>query len=237
VEPWCFKNVRKLPVTYYAKSKAWLTTDFQRLDASFGALGRKILLFVDNCASHSPDASSLRNMKADFYPSNCTSVVQPLDLGVIKCFKQVYRKQLVQGAVCLMDTGKGVQLKIDTLCTIHYIVSAWQQVTQSTIQNCYLSCGHVKKNQEGSDVMEVSGSGEDDITQDEDWVRLGASTAGVEFDAYMSVDQELAMCGVVGWGVELAWRRGQVMVVMMTMKLFFTETLCVRVNESVHVCS
>jgi hypothetical protein len=109
----------------------------------------------------------------------------------------------------LIDVGKGVQLKIDILCTIHYIVLAWQQVTQSIIQNCFVKCGHMKKNQEGSDVTEVNESGEDDVTQDEDWVRLGASTAGVNFDAYVSVDQELAtcgllcmeeMCGVVGSG-------------------------------------
>jgi hypothetical protein len=82
-------------------------------------------------------------------------------LGLIKHFKQVYRKQLVQKALCLMDAVKGVQLKIDFLCAIHFIVSAWQQVTQSTIQNCFVKCGHVK-NQEGSDMMEV----EDYITQD-----------------------------------------------------------------------
>jgi hypothetical protein len=44
-------------------------------------------------------------------------------------------------------------------------------VTQSTIQNCFVKCGHVKKNQEGSDMMEVNGSGED-VMQDEhrfDW--------------------------------------------------------------------
>jgi hypothetical protein len=85
-------------------------------DAAFGALGRKILLFVDNCATHSPDTSSLRNVKVVFYTPNCTSVVQPLDLGLIKCFKQVYGKQLVQRAVCLMDAGKKVQLKLDIDC-------------------------------------------------------------------------------------------------------------------------
>jgi hypothetical protein len=86
--------------------------DFQyALDASFGALGRKILRFVDNCAVHSPDTSSLRNIKVGLHPLSpkCTIVIQPLDLGLIKCFKQVYRKQLVQRAVCL-DAGKGVQL-------------------------------------------------------------------------------------------------------------------------------
>jgi hypothetical protein len=40
----------------------------QALDASFGALGTKILLFVDICAAHSPDASSLRNGKVVFTP-------------------------------------------------------------------------------------------------------------------------------------------------------------------------
>jgi hypothetical protein len=115
--------------------------DFLRaLDASFSALGRKILLFADNCAAHSPDTSSLRNVKMVVYPPNSTSIVQPLDLGVIKGFKQV-----VQRAVCLMDAGKGVQLKIDILRAIHFIVLAWQQVTQSTIQNCFVKCGHLKK--------------------------------------------------------------------------------------------
>jgi hypothetical protein len=72
-----------------------------------------------------------------------------------------------------MDAGKGVQLEIDILRAIHFIVSAWQQVTQSTIQNCFVRCSHVEKNQEGLDMMEVDGSGEDDVMQGEDWVRLG----------------------------------------------------------------
>jgi hypothetical protein len=90
-----------------------------------------------------------------------------------------------------MDTGKGGQLKINILCSIHFTVLAWQQVTQSTNQNSVLKCRHVKKNQEGSDVME------DDIMQDEGWIRLGTSTAGMAFGAYVSVDQELSMCGVL----------------------------------------
>jgi hypothetical protein len=72
-KPQCSKNIQKLPVTYYANSKEWMTSeiskDFLRtLNASFGALGRKILLFVDNCAAHSPDTSSLRNAKVVFNP-------------------------------------------------------------------------------------------------------------------------------------------------------------------------
>jgi hypothetical protein len=91
---------------------------------------------------------------------------------------------------------------------------------KSTIQNCFVKCGHVKKNQEVSDVTEVNGSSEDDVMQNEDWVRLGASTTGVDFDAYVSVDQELmhVVCCVwkkcvVWWEVEVAWRGGRVMMI------------------------
>jgi hypothetical protein len=41
-------------------------------------------------------------------------------------------------------------------------------VTQSTIQNCFVKCCDVNKNQGGSDATEADGSGEDDVTQDED---------------------------------------------------------------------
>jgi hypothetical protein len=46
-------------------------------------------------------------------------------------------------------------------------------------------------------VTKIDGSGEDDGTLDKDRVRLGACTAGVNFDAYVSVDQELTTCGVL----------------------------------------
>ena len=67
-----------------------------------------------------------------------------------------------------MDAGREVQLKTDILHAIHFIVSAVrQQVTQSTILNCFVMCGHVKKNEEESDMTEIDRSGEDDHTQDE----------------------------------------------------------------------
>jgi hypothetical protein len=65
----CFKNVKKLPATYHANNKAWMTTDIfssflRPLDASMGAQNRNILLFVDNCAAHPKDTSFLRNVKS-----------------------------------------------------------------------------------------------------------------------------------------------------------------------------
>jgi hypothetical protein len=61
------------------------------LDAYFSALGSKILLFME-IMPLMVQTHPLRNVKVVSYPSNCTSVVQPFDLGLIKCFKQLYRK-------------------------------------------------------------------------------------------------------------------------------------------------
>jgi hypothetical protein len=104
-KPRCFKDIKKLPSKYHANNKAWTTTHtfssfLRSLDASMGVQNRNILLFVDNCAAHPKNTSFLRNVKVIQYPANCTSVLQPLDLGVMKCYKQLYRKRLVQTAVC-----------------------------------------------------------------------------------------------------------------------------------------
>jgi hypothetical protein len=51
-------------------------------------------------------------------------VLQSLDLGKIKCFKQLYRKRLVQMPICLMDAGKDQKKKTDILEAMHYTVAA-----------------------------------------------------------------------------------------------------------------
>jgi hypothetical protein len=67
-----------------------------------GAQSRNILLFVDNCAAHPEDTSFLRNVKVIRYPANSTSVLQPLDLVVIKCYKQLYKK-MPRANSCLLN--------------------------------------------------------------------------------------------------------------------------------------
>jgi hypothetical protein len=49
-KPQRFKNLKNLPITYYATLEVWMTLDvfrdfLQALHASFGALGTKIVLF------------------------------------------------------------------------------------------------------------------------------------------------------------------------------------------------
>ncbi|KAG8227227.1 hypothetical protein J437_LFUL008191 [Ladona fulva] len=164
-------------------------------DSVMGAQRWKILLFVDNCAAHPKDNPYLKNVKVLFYPPNCTSVLQPLDMGIIWCFKQLYRKQLVQRVVSLMDSGTNIEpstFKINVLQAMHFVLSAWRQVSQTSITNCYKKCGY---GDESSQNVSESMTSEENETFENDWNRLTQGLEGT-FEDYVICDSELPTCGV-----------------------------------------
>jgi hypothetical protein len=55
---------------------------------------RKIFLFLDKCEAH-PHLDSLKNIQLEFLLSSTTSLVQPLDMGIIQILKALYRAKLV----------------------------------------------------------------------------------------------------------------------------------------------
>lgn len=191
--PRCFKNIKNLPVRYHANNKAWMTADMftsflRTFDCTMGTQCRKVLLFVDNCAAHPKDISFLRNVKVVFYPPNCTSVCQPLDMGIIKCLKQQYRKMLVRKVVGLLDVRKddsSVVLKINILQAIHYLATSWKKIDPTVIQNCFAKCGVAK---------EVAVSSADEENIEEDFRKLDSRHVG--FDTYASCDEQVATCGI-----------------------------------------
>lgn len=82
----------------------WLTKINRRMKRE----GRRILLIMDNATSHKVSAKAgnvgesfgfdtieLSNVTVIFIPSRVTSVVQPLDAGIIASFKVCYRGLLL----------------------------------------------------------------------------------------------------------------------------------------------
>ena len=101
-----FKNVdmNKLPVFWNSNKKAWMTTAVFEdwLEVQFipevkkycrrKRIEFKILLILDNCSSH-PDLSHVNeNVQFLFLPPNTTSLIQPMDQGVIATLKALYKK-------------------------------------------------------------------------------------------------------------------------------------------------
>ena len=87
--PRCFRNAR-LPrdVTYRANKTAWMTAALfeehvRALDRKMAKDGRKVLFVVDNCPGHGK-IDNLAAVRLEFLPANMTSVLQPMDQGVIE---------------------------------------------------------------------------------------------------------------------------------------------------------
>ena len=153
--PRCFKGIDMdiLPVLYCAKSKTWMTSViFQQWvtdwDVALIRENRKILLLIDNCPAH-PKIKSLQNIRLEFLPANTTSLIQPLDQGIIKNVKTFYRKELVQMIISIIDqnlmnssvTAIDISSKISLLDAIYFLARSWRRVKQATIANCFHKSG------------------------------------------------------------------------------------------------
>ena len=66
----------------------------------------KILLIIDNAPSH-PDLSEIcPNVKVIFLPPNTTSLLQPMDMGVISIAKTHFKYEMLE---CAMRKAEGPQ--------------------------------------------------------------------------------------------------------------------------------
>ena len=78
------------------------------------AKNRKVLLLIDNCAAHSI-SGNYSNIEIHFLLPNATSVLQPMDQGVIKSFKAHYRRRLLNRLLAAIDRGGHANFKINML--------------------------------------------------------------------------------------------------------------------------
>jgi hypothetical protein len=121
-------------------------------------INRKIALLTDNAPTHMiKDADldeehgfkviNLSNIKIIFLPANTTSVVQPLDQGIIAALKAHYRLQLVQWS--LNEASKPERaseilkkLQPSFYQMLQWVHSAWTHaVAPQTIRNCWHKAG------------------------------------------------------------------------------------------------
>ncbi len=98
-------------------------------------------MFVDNCSALS-ESSKLSNIKFVFFPPNTTECNQPLDGGVIKTFKDYYRKSMVKHLLSVINSGNQIESNTITLLEAVFMLhSAWDEINDTTIQNCFRKCG------------------------------------------------------------------------------------------------
>lgn len=150
--PRCFKHVNMncLPLKYDASKNSWMTAGIfhkwfheqfapaVKSHLRLQGMEEKAILLLDNCPAHPPAEQLVSgDITVHYLPKNTTSVIQPLDQGIIKNFKANYRKELM---LKLVDSDKDVTatLKAMTVKDAIYLGGkAWSGVTSTAVVRCW----------------------------------------------------------------------------------------------------
>ena len=100
-QPLCFKPPRRpCPLPYFSQTNAWMDGDHFKswfetifLVAVRARTTQPVALVSDNCGAHGDLGSD--PVKFFALPPKCTSIYQPLDLGMIECLKRRYKRRLL----------------------------------------------------------------------------------------------------------------------------------------------
>ena len=133
------KTGHELGFLYRNNAKAWMTSHLYQdwikdWDKDLKANNRKILLLQDNFSGHivPPDLQAIRVV--NFEP-NLTAHIQPMDQGIIRCFKAHYRARFIQRAVDRYDEGitPAEIYDINQLQAMRMAESAWRDHLQKSM--------------------------------------------------------------------------------------------------------
>lgn len=154
-KPRAFKNVQmnSLPVFYRNQKKAWMNKELFKewFEKQFvpavthfnktNNLPNRALLLLDNAPSH-PDVSELTNgeIKAVFLPPNVTSLLQPMDQGVLQNMKLAYKKRFLRslieedsGSLTMQQKIKNINLKD----VVYWSAESWDYVSEQTLRRSW----------------------------------------------------------------------------------------------------
>ena len=196
-KPRCFpRDQSKLPVTYKFSSNSWMTGQIytnwlQNWDRSLRIAGHKVLLLDDNCTAHR-GIDDLTNIEVVFLPPNTTSLIQPMDQGIIKCLKGYYRVKLHERMITELDLdisrkATDVIKTVTLLDAVNLISEAWLEVKPETIANCFRHGGFRTIEQEYVEEPQL------DVLED---ISLPSTLTREELEAHIQIDEDLDVMGV-----------------------------------------
>ncbi|XP_052130772.1 tigger transposable element-derived protein 6-like [Frankliniella occidentalis] len=177
--PRCFKHVVSLPVHYRWQKSSWITSvifsdwllTFKRLverhQAKNGRSG-KVLLLVDNCAAHNTvegfDFGD--KFKLVFLPPNTTSLIQPMDQGVIVKVKRLFQGKFLRKVL----QCKGGIVKFyddyDMKDAIDMLVASWNELTPDNLRRAWNNIMPFREDRDITKSLTV------EPDNDEDWTEL-----------------------------------------------------------------
>ena len=140
-------QVKDMSVDWYASKNAWMTGEIHhqimsKLNNEMRLSNRHILYVCDNASSH--QVREYSHIKFLMLPPNATSIMQPLDQGIILSAKRRYKKKLAERYLACVENNKDANslLKaLDIVQATNMIAASWRETSSTIIQNCFCKAG------------------------------------------------------------------------------------------------
>ncbi|XP_018574376.1 jerky protein homolog-like [Anoplophora glabripennis] len=197
-KPRAFKNLSPtaMPVYYRNQRSAWM--DSKLFKAWFYEefvtqveqhlkkmkLSRKALLLLDNAPSHpSEDELCSEDIKVLFFPPNVTSLIQPMDQGVLENLKRNYRFCLLKSFLEALENGEDLTThlkKVNLKDVMFWLAQSWHEMKPETLMKSWRKTVDFSKDNLSVEapvlpLLEMARSlpSEDPLTENdvEEWIR------------------------------------------------------------------
>ena len=140
-------QVKDMSVDWYASKNAWMTGEIHhqimsKLNNEMRLSNCHILYVCDNASSHQVQEYSY--IKFLMLPPHATSIMQPLDQGIILSAKRRYKKKLAERYLACVENNKDANslLKaLDIVQAASMIAASWRETSSTIIQNCFRKVG------------------------------------------------------------------------------------------------
>ncbi|XP_050410432.1 tigger transposable element-derived protein 6 [Patella vulgata] len=177
------------PVIYKTNNYGLMTTDLftswlEDLDKSMEKDKRQICMILNDCEEHT-SRRQLNNVRLVYVPQGTTSFTHPLNHGIIQNLKALYRQQTISKIHIEKsddaDTPSS-NVKLSVLDAIYMLSESWDQVKQTTVQNCF-----VKSMMGAASVSDPSEATDSDVVSPPQNMTLE------EFNKFVNIDDNI-MC-------------------------------------------
>ncbi|XP_063152245.1 uncharacterized protein LOC134492057 isoform X1 [Candoia aspera] len=209
---------RSLPVIWRSNKKAWMTQAlFSDWFSSYfcpaveryckeSNISFKVLLILDDAPGHPITLGSLcENVKTVFLPPNTTSLLQPMDQGVIATFKAYYIRRTFEQAIAKTTGDDAVSLtefwkNYNIRHAIENIHHAWQQITADNMRGVWKHilprCANGSDFEENTVIEEITNTGRklgfDELENDDVRELLNSHLEELTDDDLLLLDQQRA---------------------------------------------
>ena len=134
-------QVKDMSVDWYASKNAWMTGEIHhqimsKLNNEMRLSNHHILYICDNASSH--QVREYSHIKFLMLPPNATSIMQPLDQGIILSAKRRYKKKLAERYLACVENNKDAN---SLLKALDMIAASWRETSSTIIQNCFRKAG------------------------------------------------------------------------------------------------